>query len=138
MNRAVANPKGVWRCRTAVLGVCLTAAVSAGCVRGRAIANRAVDYNVAAQNARSEMLLLNVLRARDRKPMVFTGLTHISGSLRNSGGIGASVATGADAQSVRVFSPNVEASDAPTFDVAVLDSQEFMRGIMTPLIFDIL
>lgn len=126
------------RLSSRIAGAALFAALAcAGCVRARAISTRAVDYNVAAEQARSEMLLLNILRARDRKPMVFTGLTRISGSLRQAAGIGASVATGPDAEGVQVFSPNIEASDAPTFDVAVLDSQEFTRGIMTPLRFDV-
>ena len=116
---------------------CLALLASAGCVRARAISSRAVDYNVAAEQARSEMLLLNILRARDRKPMVFTGLTRISGSLRQSGGIGAGAAIGSDAQNLTALSANIDTSDAPTFDVAVLDSQEFTRGIMTPLRFDV-
>jgi hypothetical protein len=125
-----------WAGLRLALAAALAAAVSTGCIPPRAISSRAVDYNVAAEEARSEMLLLNVLRARDRKPMVFTGLTHFSGSLRASAGIGATVETGPDAGNLQVFTPSVEASDAPSFDVAVLDSQEFTRGIMTPLRFE--
>lgn len=127
------------RAASAVIVATLVAAVvSSGCIPGRAISTRAVDYNVAAEQARSEMLLLNVLRARDRKPMVFTGLTRISGSLRGSAGIGASAQAGPDRAKAQNFSTSVDFSDAPSFDVAVLDSQEFTRGIMTPLRFDIL
>ena len=118
--------------------VCLISLVVLGCaVRSQQISSRAVNYNVAAEQARNEMLLLNVLRARDRKPMVFTGLSRITGSVRQSAGVGASGTlrnSGADSQGV---SANFSVVDSPSFDVAVLDSQSFTRGIMTPLTFEL-
>ena len=109
-----------------------------GCaVRSQQISSRAVNYNVAAEQARNEMLLLNVLRARDRKPMVFTGLSRITGSIRQTAGIGASGTlrnAAADSQGVNA---NMSVVDSPSFDVAVLDSQSFTRGIMTPLTFEL-
>ena len=109
----------------------------AGCVPGTAVSSRALDYNVAAEKARGEMLLLNVLRARDRKPMVFTGLARITGSVKSQAEIGANLVTSAPAAEVYGISPSFGMTDSPTFDVAVLDSQEFTRGIMTPLAFDV-
>ncbi len=120
------------------MGLALTAAVALGCVTSRDISMRVLDYNVAAENARSEMLLLNVLRARDRRPMVFTGLTSISGSLRASSGIGAAGSIGRDASDQAGISANVSLTDSPSFNVAVLDSQEFTRGIMRPITFELL
>jgi hypothetical protein len=116
----------------------LLALLMAGCISSRQISVRAVDYNVAAADARNEMLLLNVLRARDRKPMVFTGLSRITGSIRAEARVGAAVQAGGDASDVQVVTPSAGFSDAPSFDVAVLDSQEFTRGIMTPLRFKLL
>ncbi len=109
-----------------------------GCVTHGALSNRAVDYNTAAETARNEMLLMNILRARDRRPMVFTGLSRITGSVRAESRIGAAVSTGSAAPDVQAFSPSFGFSDSPTFDVAVLDSQEFTRGIMTPVDTEIL
>lgn len=120
----------------------LTSAVAAlalgGCVTHGALSNRAVDYNTAAESARNEMLLMNILRARDRRPMVFTGLSRITGSVRAESRIGAAASTGSAAPDVQAFSPSFGFSDSPTFDVAVLDSQEFTRGIMTPVDTEIL
>ena len=110
----------------------------AGCVTHGALSSRAVDYNTAAETARNEMLLMNILRARDRRPMVFTGLSRITGSVRAESQIGAAASTGSAAPDVQAFSPSFGFSDAPTFDVAVLDSQEFTRGIMTPVGTEIL
>lgn len=108
----------------------------AGCVGPRAISRRAVSYNTAVEQARGEMLLLNVLRSRDRRMMVFTGLTRITGSVRSEARVG--VTGNADALEKASIGPSYSVSDAPTFDMAVLDSQEFTRGIMTPLSFELL
>jgi hypothetical protein len=108
---------------------------AAGCVSSGQISRRSVNYNLAVENARNEMLLLNVLRARERRAMVFTGLTRITGSLRNEGHVGVSGTVGQGMPNNAQLGPSFDASDAPTFDVAVLDSQEFTRGIMTPLSF---
>lgn len=119
--------------------LCVAAAAAsllAGCVGPRAISRRAVSYNTAVEQARGEMLLLNVLRSRDRRMMVFTGLTRITGSVRAEGRIG--VTGNVDAPERASVGPSYSVTDAPTFDTAVLDSQEFTRGIMTPLSFELL
>jgi hypothetical protein len=62
--------------------------------------------------------------------MVFTGLTRITGSVRAEGRIGA---TGTlEEPGKAAIGPGATIVDSPTFDIAVLDSQEFTRGIMTP------
>ncbi len=116
----------------------LAALALSGCVTHGALSSRAVDYNTAAETARNEMLLMNILRARDRRPMVFTGLSRITGSVRAESRIGAAASTGSAAPDVQGFSPSFGFTDSPTFDVAVLDSQEFTRGIMTPVGTEIL
>ncbi len=116
----------------------MSALALSGCVTHGALSNRAVDYNTAAETARNEMLLMNILRARDRRPMVFTGLSRITGSVRAESRIGAAASTGSAAADIQAFSPSFGFTDSPTFDVAVLDSQEFTRGIMTPVGTEIL
>jgi hypothetical protein len=111
----------------------LLPALALACVSSEDIAGRAVDYNMAAAAARDEMLLLNVLRSRDRRPMVFTGLSRITGSVRYEASMGAAIPIGADAPNEALLTPRVGISDSPSFDIAILDSQEFTRGIMTPV-----
>ena len=110
----------------------------AGCISGGALSSRAVDYNTAAETARNEMLLMNILRARDRRPMVFTGLSRITGSVRAETRVGATATVSPQAPEVQAYSPSFGFTDSPTFDVAVLDSQEFTRGVMTPVGTEIL
>ncbi len=118
--------------------VALVAVTGLGCVTPGAISRRAVDYNVAAESARNEMLLLNILRARTQYPMIFTGLARITGSLRTEARIGANTSMRKQTATQQAVSPSVGMIDSPTFTVAVLDSQEFMRGIMTPLNFELI
>mgnify|MGYP001007143677 FL=1 len=127
------------RARALLLVAALAASLSlSGCVPGASLSSRAVDYNTAAEAARNEMLLLNVLRARDRRPMVFTGLSRITGSVRAEARVGATATVSAAAPDVQAYSPSFGFTDSPTFDVAVLDSQEFTRGVMTPVSTEVL
>lgn len=119
-------------------GLLAAAVLAAGCVSSGQISRRTVNYNLAVENARNEMLLLNVLRARERRAMVFTGLTRISGSLRSEGRVGLGAKLGQDMPNNADLAPSFGLSDAPSFDVAVLDSQEFTRGIMTPIAFPLI
>ncbi len=121
-----------------LLLVALVVVTGLGCVTPGAISRRAVDYNVAAESARNEMLLLNILRARTQYPMIFTGLARITGSLRTEARIGANTSMRKQTATQQAVSPSVGMIDSPTFTVAVLDSQEFMRGIMTPLSFELI
>lgn len=125
--------------RGATLACGVAAALAAaGCVTSAQISQRTVNYNVAVENARNEMLLLNVLRARERRAMVFTGLTRISGSLRKEAQIGVAGTVGQNMPNNVAVAPSFSVSDAPSFDIAVLDSQEFTRGIMTPITFELI
>jgi hypothetical protein len=109
-----------------------------GCVSSGHISRRTVDYNEAVEAARGQVLLLNVLRARDRRPMVFTGLTRITGSVRAESRLGVAGTVGEGAPKTANLSPSVSVVDSPSFDIAVLDSQEFTRGIMTPVSFELI
>jgi hypothetical protein len=122
---------------TLLAASCAALALS-GCVSGGSLSSRAVDYNTAAETARNEMLLLNILRARDRRPMVFTGLSRITGSVRAETRVGATATVNPAGPDVQAYSPSFGFTDSPTFDVAVLDSQEFTRGVMTPVSTEIL
>ena len=59
-------------------------AVLAGCASTGQLANTAVKANVAQEQAHNELLVLNILRAYERKPMHFTQIS----AVRLSPGIG--------------------------------------------------
>ncbi|MFL6237800.1 MAG: hypothetical protein ACJ76N_32080 [Thermoanaerobaculia bacterium] len=135
----------VRRSRAPVLAVALTGATAlAGCSSHQRLATQAVDFNRTVEKAQNEMLLLNVIRAKDRLPMYLTGMSSLSGNVQTSlsAGLGGSysrVLHPADNRAsdslTRTLSPSVGASVSanPTYSLAVLDTQEFMRGFLTPL-----
>lgn len=105
-----------------------------GCATPKDIAEQALKVNYAVETAGNQMLLLNVLRAVHQRPMHFTAISKVSGPL---GGISPStqisIPFGPDFKTqIYTLTPTLKA-DVPVFDVAPLDTQEFLRGITTPI-----
>lgn len=95
---------------------------------------RSVGYNLEAEQSQDSTMLLNIVRGAMRRPPEFTGLQTVTGTASLSGSGQVSFPFGA---------PPRPAPDAgqltagitggPTFALAVLDTQEFHRGIMAPI-----
>jgi hypothetical protein len=115
-------------------------------------AGRAVTYNLQAEQAQEQNLLLNVVRASLRRPMQFTGLQSISGTANASGTIGGTGQAVSQRPLISLFGLAVPAtstiisntltgsmtgsgtmSGGPTFSVPVLDTQEFYQGFLNPI-----
>jgi len=112
----------------------LSLAVLPGCVSFSGdIYNHAVNYNLAVEQAQNELLLLNVVRAMKQRPMYFTAISLVRGSFQASAESGFGVPFGGDATDTYSAQPKGAVSTSPSFDVAVLDSEKFTRGIMTPV-----
>lgn len=111
----------------------------AGCAKlpKESIAINAIDYNLAVEKAHNEILLLNIIRASQRRPMYFTGFSAMRGNITNSFQSGSlnipfgNIGTGYNG--AYSIAPSATHSFTPSYDFGVLDSQEFMRGIMTPV-----
>lgn len=106
------------------------------CAFNERIADHAVEYNKTFEDSANEIILLNVLRARDRKPMHFSRFSTIRGafSLSGSSSISGNFPVGLNSTTFNL-SPNlsVSPSTSPSFEVGVLDTQKFMQGILQPL-----
>jgi hypothetical protein len=107
-----------------------------------------VDYNQAVANSTNDLTLLNVVRAMKRHPLHFTSMSKISGSFKVTGRAGLSVdalesggstETGPlglikDVVSIGaekvVPSAGAEVTAGPSFDIGILDTQEFYQGIL--------
>lgn len=116
----------------------------------------AIQYNHIVADTNNELLLLNILRAGDGYPMYFTALSDLRGSMTVdvSGGISQSV-NGRDltvedsldkdrlfsglsrtvSRGVDTITPSLSAklSASPSFNYAVLDTQDFYNGILTSI-----
>lgn len=98
---------------------------------------RAVNYNLVAEQAQQQALLLNIVRASLNRPMQFTTLSSITGTASETGSGTLSVPFGHHRPTAGV-SPDIlglsgTVSAGPTFTVPVLDTQEFYEGELKPL-----
>ncbi|MCZ6606482.1 MAG: hypothetical protein O7A64_02270 [Alphaproteobacteria bacterium] len=97
------------------------------------IADRAVAYNKAVENASNRMLVLNIIRANKRYPLHFTEIVALRGDVPLSQTLGFTIPFGGDAASTFIFSPSTAVKSGISFDMAVLNEQDFMRGITSPV-----
>jgi hypothetical protein len=122
---------------------------ASGCVVNRAISANAVADNHSVEKAQNEVLLLNVLRAREHLPMYLTSISKITGSIKAEAAINPTVPfgsvtgggpTGVEAGTRAHYMAAATATYNwnPSFDVNVLDTSEFMRGFLSPVTSDTL
>jgi hypothetical protein len=106
------------------------------------VADRAVDYNRLLEEAENRALLLNVLRAANDRPLYFTSFSAPRGSMSVSLDANAAATIGLDGDNSTslggLVSPNASIVNSPSFDLAVLDTQSFARGLLTPVDNDVL
>jgi len=105
----------------------------------------AVGYNNSVEQARNQLMLLNIVRASENMPLLFTGVQVVRGNGQNTVGGAAGITqsiTGTSASGAPVsttvtnaLAPSVslQVSSGFNFDVVVLDSAEFLQGLLTPI-----
>ena len=113
---------------------CVAAATAiAGCSSDK-LAVQAVGYNLASEQVHNNQMLLNIVRASQRRPLEFTTLQSITGSGSSDAQIALELplAQNGDEQAT-ILRPQLARSGRPTFSISVLDTQEFYQGILRPL-----
>jgi hypothetical protein len=105
-----------------------------GCSGSHVIDQYAADYRETVAAAGDAQLLLNILRAKDNLPIHFYDLSNIHGSIQLTAGATASVPVPLiNAVTPSLLSPSIGAQSSPTFDLGTTDTQEFTRGLLSPL-----
>ena len=124
------------------LGVVLLLAAASGiggCVYVDRYSDRAVQYNREAEQVQDQDLLLNVLRASQRRPLQFSGVQTVSGNGTASGTLAGSwPMRKGGGTTPTLLSPSTTFSGGPTFAVGILDTQDFYKGILNPIPLNIL
>lgn len=117
----------------ATLAAITLAALLAGCATP--IARSVVEANLAQEQAANQLLLLNIARAHERMPMHFSQIGQIRTAPGGWGlgvpGLGLELPFGGAAE--RKYTLSASNDGASPVDVSALTSQEFMRGITTPV-----
>lgn len=115
-----------------IKAVLVCAVILAGCASTSEVADTAVKTNLVQEQAHNQMLLLNVVRALNRSPMHFTQVS----AVRLPPGFGnatfqLAAPFGGDRTHLYPFTSTFATQQS--VDTAVLNSQEFMRGIVSPV-----
>jgi len=127
--------------KLAALGLSM---IAGGCVTSRDLVRSAEHYNLAVEQAQTEMLLLNILRAKDHAPLYLTDMSQLNGSVSRkvTGGATAGLSTTWNRGGTGLFhaltrpfgaSSGFEMTENPSFQVDVLSAQEFMQGFLKPI-----
>lgn len=125
-----------------------TAMASSGCAFGPQLRRVAVNHNELVANSSNELVLLNILRARDREPLHFTSVSKLLGDANIQATAGANIAIrgGTDTAKTNALGELVDTSSVAgtevttpsaqlvmsgktSMDVSVWDTQEFYQGI---------
>jgi hypothetical protein len=112
-------------------------ALPGGCGVADRFAGRSVSYDIQSESVRNQAILLNIVRAALRKPMMFVDAGAVSGTSTVSGTgtlaaplwIMNSLAGGGTGS----LSPAVTVSGGPTFALTPLVTKEFYQGILAPV-----
>jgi hypothetical protein len=114
--------------------VSAAAVLAAGCSHSSTVSEIATDYNRAMATSRDEQLLINVLRASGREPLMFSAIGEVTGSAQDKLTL-QTAATNLLAGGKDMITPTLglEGSSGPTVKVTPLSSKEFTEGILKPI-----
>jgi hypothetical protein len=108
-----------------------------GCSLSDGITRGSIDYNESLEEVTNNMLVTNILLARDQAPLHFTDLSQIRGAFQFqtqaqiSGPFGPNLVSTTRVRDV--FQSGVTLNSNPTFDVVPLNTKDFTTGITTPI-----
>lgn len=105
-----------------------------GCSIRRPVAAHAVNYNLAVEKAHNQIMLLNVIRASKHYPQHFSTLKSINGTATAGLTPSLTLPFGEHHSATQALGLGFSASrGAAVAQVEVLESKEFMQGMLTPV-----
>jgi hypothetical protein len=115
----------------------LIAFLASGCTFSNYLSQTAVDYNRSIETSSNALILLNILRASQHQPLYFSSICVLRGSISASVGGTVNIPFGGAAiTDVYSAAPTVSVGVNPTTDIVPLNTQEFMRALMTETTFE--
>jgi hypothetical protein len=114
--------------------VLAAAGLLAACSHAGSVSRVATDYNRAFADARNEQLLINILRAGAREPLMFSAPAEINASVNRTAGLD-TVASNLITGGRDAISPTLRlgGSVIPTVKIAPLSNKEFTEGLLQPI-----
>ena len=99
---------------------------------GSWIIRDATRFNAEVERAQNEMLLLNILRMRDRAPFYLSSINQVRGNLTLSSTLPNEFALSGPNNGNKLWPP-ITATKNPSFDLSLLDNTEFYKGFLAPI-----
>ena len=110
-----------------------------GCSLSGVVQRNSVDYNRAVEDVTNQLIVTNILRARDHVPLHFTDLSLIHGSLQVLATGNAALPVGEIGHSTTrprdLLTLGATVSSSPAFDTSPLNSSGFTEGLLSPVPF---
>lgn len=103
---------------------------------GPALKSNAVSYHDTIEGTQNDILVTNILRARDHAPLYFSDLSIVRGSMQEAGSLQAVFPFGAPHGSSARDSlqiGGISLQNSPGFDLGSLNTQDFTKGILSPI-----
>ena len=124
------------RIRVAV-AACIAAIVLIGCsVPGTVIRDQSISYDDAIEDTTHQLLLLNILRAKDKAPLHFDTIPSIHESLQASAQLQTTIPYGPlrnSTKSAATAMGMIGVQVAPSFEIDHLVTKDFATGIASPI-----
>jgi len=96
------------------------------------------EYRGTQASSSDAQILVNILRAKDNVPIHFTDLSVIHGSMQFTAGAGASIPLSQNGSAAPdILTPAIAVQNSPTFDIGTMDTQDFTKGILSPINIEI-
>src|ERR1700674_1165944 len=105
----------------------------AACSVADRYSGHAVLYNLEAEQAQQQALLLNIVRSSMRRPMQFSSVTSITGNTSSTTSATFLVPFNLFSSTASTGTFAAQLQNGPNFTVPVLDTQEFYQGILNPM-----
>jgi hypothetical protein len=103
-----------------------------GCGTDSHVADELTTFNEAQQKGTSQLILLNILRARERQPLAYSHFDVLRGGISGSASAGLAVPFGPGA-AANALATGIGLTPGISQDVKPQDDQDFYRGILTPV-----
>lgn len=115
------------------IGIAALALGLAGCLGAGEFAGRAVEHNRAIAQAADEVMLLNIVRAKYDRPIVYSQFSGVSENFSNNVGVSASIPFGGDASDFYNLDVATGPEQFASISTKPLDDKDFYQGVMRPI-----
>ena len=119
---------------TLALSMPIAVAVAlAGCAGQIPFSSAVNQYNTDTEKAQDSAILLNVIRASKRRPLVFFDVTTVTGSSPATGSLGFSVPLSNLSSTAATAAPTLNFSGGPSVSAGPVVTQDFYKGVLAPV-----